>query len=117
MLSRIDLRGQTAARLSASTLAGLLPRARLDVEAAMEAVRPVCEDVRQRGAVAVREQTARFDGVDLVTTRVPAAALDDELEQLDPQLRAALEEAARRARLVHEAQLPSETVTTVAPGT
>ena len=117
MLSRIDLRGQTAARLSASTLAGLLPRAQLDVEAALDAVRPVCADVRQRGAVAVREQTARFDGVDLVTTRVPAAALDDALEQLDPQLRAALEEAARRARLVHEAQLPSETVTTVAPGT
>ena len=117
MLSRIDLRGQTAARLSASTLAGLLPRAQLDVEAALDAVRPVCADVRQRGAVAVREQTARFDGVDLVTTRVPAVALDDALEQLDPQLRAALEEAARRARLVHEAQLPSETVTTVAPGT
>ncbi len=32
-------------------------------------------------------------------------------------MRAALHEAARRARLVHEAQLPSETMTTVAPGT
>jgi histidinol dehydrogenase len=117
VLSRIDLRGQTAARLSGITLAGLLPRARLDVEAALEAVRPVCEDVRSRGAVAVREQTARFDGVDLITTRVPAAALDDALERLDPRLRAALQEAARRARLVHEAQLPRETSTTVAPGT
>jgi histidinol dehydrogenase len=117
VLSRIDLRGQTAARLSGITLAGLLPRARLDVEAALAAVRPVCEDVRHRGAMAVREQTARFDGVDLISTRVPPAALDDALERLEPRLRAALREAARRARLVHEAQLPGPTVTTVAAGT
>jgi histidinol dehydrogenase len=111
------LRGQPAVRLSVTALAGVLPRARLDVEAALEAVRPVCEDVRRRGAVAVREQTARFDGVDLISTRVPQAALNDALERLDPALRAALQEAARRARLVHEAQLPSPTVTTVAAGT
>ena len=117
MLSRIDLRGQPAARLSLITLAGVLPRARLDVEAALDAVRPVCEDVRCRGAIAVREQTARFDGVDLISTRVPAAALNDALERLDPAVRAALREAARRARLVHEVQLPSQTVTTVAAGT
>ncbi len=117
MLSRIDLRGQPAARLSLITLAGVLPRARLDVEAALDAVRPVCEDVRRRGAVAVREQTARFDGVDLISTRVPVAALNDALERLDPAVRAALREAARRARLVHETQLPGQTVTTVAAGT
>jgi histidinol dehydrogenase len=117
VLSRIDLRGQTAVRLSGTILAGVLPRARLDVEAAMDAVRPVCEDVRRRGAVAVREQTAKFDGVDLISTRVPAAALNDALERLDPGVRAALQEAARRTRLVHEAQLPGQTVTTVGAGT
>ncbi len=111
------MRGQTAARLGAIPLAGVLPRAKLDVEAALDAVRPVCEDVRRRGGVAVREQTARFDGVDLISTRVPAAALNDALERLDPAVRAALQEAARRARLVHEAQLPGQTVTTVAAGT
>ncbi len=117
MLSRIDLRGQPAARLSLLTLAAVLPRARLDVAAALDAVRPVCEDVRRRGAIAVREQTARFDGVDLISTRVPPAALNDALERLDPAVTAALREAARRARLVHAAQLPSQTVTTVAAGT
>jgi len=94
----------------------VLPRARLDVAAALAAVRPVCEDVRLRGAAAVRAQTQRFDGVDLATTRVPAQALADALAALSPEVRAALQEAARRARLVHEAQLPRETVTTVAPG-
>ncbi|MDR0342294.1 MAG: histidinol dehydrogenase, partial [Nocardiopsaceae bacterium] len=88
----------------------------LDAAAAAEQVRPVCEDVRRRGAAAVREYTARFDGVDLATTRVPAQALSDALAALDPAVRAALTEAARRARLVHAAQLPTSPVTTVASG-
>ena len=67
VLTRIDLRGKTAASLGGQRLAGTLPRARLDVDAVLEAVRPVCEDVRLRGAAAVRDQTRRFDGVDLAT--------------------------------------------------
>jgi histidinol dehydrogenase len=116
VLRTVDLRGATAASLSRTRLAGVLPRAALDVAAALETVRPVCDDVRDRGAAAVREYTARFDGVDLATTRVPAQALTAALDGLGRGVRAALAEAARRARLVHEAQLPRETVTTVAPG-
>jgi len=116
VLTRVDLRGETAASLSRPRLDGLLPRARLDTGAALDAVRPVCEDVRQRGAPAVRDQTRRFDGVDLATTRVPGNALADALAGLDPDVRAALQEAARRARMVHEAQLPSDVVTKVADG-
>ncbi len=116
MLTRIDLRGEPVARLGVRTLAGLLPRAELDVEAAVAVVRPVCDDVRGRGAEAVREHTARFDGVDLATTVVPREALADALARLDPAVEAALREAARRARLVHEAQVPAERVTVVADG-
>jgi histidinol dehydrogenase len=116
VLSRIDLRGESAASLGGRQLDGTLPRARLDVGAALEAVRPVCEDVRLRGAAAVRDQTRRFDGVDLATTLVPPSALREALDELGGEVRAALEEAARRARLVHEAQLPRDTVTTVADG-
>ncbi len=104
------------ATLDRQRLTGLLPRARTDVESALGAVRPICEDVRRRGAAAVREYTQRFDGVDLVTTRVPAHALRDALAELDPGVRAALQEAARRTRLVHQAQLPADTVTAVADG-
>jgi len=102
--------------LSREKLAGVLPRAELDVEAAVAAVQPICEDVRHRGAAAVREYTARFDGVDLPTTRVPARALAEALQALAPDVRAALEETIRRVRLVHEAQRPPDTTTTVAPG-
>src|SRR5262249_160211 len=113
---RVDLRGKPASELRPGELAGVLPRAELDVEAALEAVRPVCDDVRRRGAAAVREHTVRFDGVGLPSSRVPQQALDDALAELDPGVRAALEEAARRARLVHRAQVPPEHMTTVAPG-
>src|SRR5215469_11671646 len=97
-------------------LSGLLPRAELDVEAAVAVVRPVCDDVRNRGARAVREHTAKFDGVDLPTTIVPREALADALAGLDAGVSAALREAARRVRLVHESQVPAESVTVVAEG-
>ncbi len=94
----------------------MLPRADLDVEAALEKVRPICEAVRHRGVAAVRELTARFDGVELASTRVPAEALDRALAELDPRVRAALEEAVRRTRLVHRDQRRADVTTRVAPG-
>src|SRR5215469_10260973 len=112
----IDLRGRDAAGLTRAALEGVLPRASLDVGRAVELVRPVCEDVRARGGAAVREYTKRFDGVDLPGTRVPAEALDGALATLDPTVRDALAEAARRARVVHEAQLPDRKDTQPAPG-
>ena len=71
MLDRIDLRGRTPGRMGAADLSALLPRAALDVSAAIDRVRPICEDVRVRGAAAVRDYTARFDGVDVPATAVP----------------------------------------------
>jgi histidinol dehydrogenase len=116
VLSRIDLRGQSATSLSREKLTGVLPRAALDIEAATPAVRPICEDVRERGAAAVREYTARFDGMDVPATPVPGERLAEALGGLSPELREALTEAARRARLVHQAQLPADHTTVVAGG-
>jgi histidinol dehydrogenase len=116
VISRIDLRGRPASSLTRTELAGVLPRAATDVETAVAQIRPLCDDVKQRGAEAVREYTARFDGVDLATTRVPPQALDEALAGLDPQVRQALEEAIRRTRRVHGAQLPAETTTQVIGG-
>jgi histidinol dehydrogenase len=116
VIPRIDLRGRKPGDLTRTALTGVLPRATLDVEAAAERIRPLCEDVRHRGAAAVREYTLRFDGVDLASTLVPPDALDAALEALDPAVRAALEEAVRRTRAVHTAQLPSESSTQVTGG-
>ncbi|GLW22353.1 histidinol dehydrogenase [Microbispora triticiradicis] len=111
MISRIDLRGSLP-----GDLRDVLPRAELDVEAALEKVRPICEEVRHRGAAAVRELTARFDGVDIESARVPAEAITRALAELDPAVRAALEESIRRARLVHRDQRRTDTTTQVVPG-
>lgn len=114
VISRIDLRGDTLPEGGA--LRDLLPRAEFDVEAALEKVRPLCEDVRHRGTAALIESAAKFDGVTLERVRVPAEAVDAALAQLDPAVRAALEESIRRARLVHRAQRRSAHTTQVVPG-
>nr|WP_203631447.1 histidinol dehydrogenase [Streptomyces halstedii] len=97
-------------------LRDLLPRAEFDVEAALETVRPICEDVRHRGSAAVIEWGEKFDGVRVEALRVPAAALTAALAELDPAVRAALEESVRRARLVHRAQRRTTHTTQVVPG-
>jgi histidinol dehydrogenase len=111
VISRIDLRGSLP-----GDLRDVLPRADLDVEAALEKVRPICEDVRHRGSAAVREYTKTFDGVDLESARVPAEAIGAALEALDPAVRDALEESIRRARLVHRDQRRTDVTTQVVPG-
>ncbi|WP_018657233.1 histidinol dehydrogenase [Actinomadura flavalba] len=111
MISRIDLRGSLPGDLRT-----VLPRAELDVEAALEKVRPLCEDVRHRGDDAVREYTLAFDGVAIDRVRVPAETVRAALGTLDPAVRDALEECVRRARLVHRDQRRTDVTTRVVPG-
>jgi histidinol dehydrogenase len=113
VISRVDLRGKQASR---SELRDVLPRAELNVAVALEVVRPICEDVRRRGAAAVRDYTNQFDHVDVPTARVPPQALTEALAALDPAVRKALEEAARRTRLVHEAQRRHDATVELSPG-
>jgi histidinol dehydrogenase len=111
VLRRIDLTDADARRLRS-----VLPRAGMDVESAIAAVRPIVEAVRQRGYAAVREATARFDGVDVPRPRVSPAVLAQALDQLDPGVREALTESIRRARIVHEAQRRPDAEIQVVPG-
>ncbi|MEU1539865.1 histidinol dehydrogenase [Actinacidiphila glaucinigra] len=114
MISRIDLRGD--AFPSDGFDRDLLPRAELDVEAALETVRPICEDVKHRGTAALIDYAEKFDGVTIDRVRVPAEALTRALQELDPKVRAALEESIRRARLVHGEQRRTDHTTQVVPG-
>ena len=103
-------------RSTRASLRQVLPRAEFDVEAALDAVRPICEHVHHRGAAALRDLSERFDGVRPDRLRVPAEVLAAALEALDPDIRAALEESIRRARLVHEDQRRTDITTEVVPG-
>src|SRR3954471_21785042 len=114
VLSRIDLRG--SALPGPRELAQLLPRAATDIDSVLAVVRPICEDVRLRGAQAVREITARLDGVDVPDAAVPQSALDEALAACDPAVRAALEEAISRVRKVHADQRRTDVTTDVVRG-
>ena len=113
MISWIDLRGRA---LDARSLREVLPRAEFDVEAAQSLVRPICEDVRHRGAEALRDLGKRFDGVRPARLRVPSEVLAAALAQLDPDVRAALEEAIWRVRIVHQDQRRADITTQVVAG-
>jgi len=113
MLSRIDLRGRS---LGTAELRRTLPRGAADVDSVVDTVRPVVEAIREHGAPAALEYGEKFDSVRPASVRVPAEVIARAVDELDPDVRAALSEAIRRARIVHSAQRRSDTVTEVAPG-
>ena len=113
MMRRTDLRGRSDEALD---YRAVVPRAGFDVDAALAVVRPICEDVRDRGVAAIREYAARFDGVDQDDIVVPVEELELALARLDPDVRAGLEESIRRLRATCEAELEPDVVTELGPG-
>src|SRR5260370_6286226 len=99
--------------------ARLVRRAEIRIDELVERVRPIVEDVRNRGDDALVELTARFDHVQLTADqlRVSRAEIEQAHAQLDAPVRAALEQAIRNIRTFHQRQMPHEQwFTEVAPG-
>ena len=71
---------------------------------ALQAATSIVADVRERGDEALREYTSRFDGVELESFRVSDAAIDEQIQKVDPTLAAALRKAANQIRDFHERQ-------------
>ncbi len=112
-MARIDLRG---ADLSAARLRTTLPRGGVDVDSVVPKVRPIVDDIAARGAIAALEYGENFDGVRPETVRVAGEKLQAALSALDADVRAALEVAIDRTRIVHADQRRTDTTTTLAPG-
>ncbi len=110
VLNRVDLRGST------TDPRDLLPRAELDVAAAIEQIRPTVEAVHQHGIDAVLAASERFDKVRPDRLKVAPEQLRAAAAQLDPTVRAALVESTERARRVHADQRRGEVQTQVVPG-
>jgi histidinol dehydrogenase len=68
------------------------------------AVARLLADVRARGDAALREWTARIDGVTLAAPEVPQAEWEAAYHALDADLRDALETSAARVRDFHARQ-------------
>ncbi len=118
MIRRIDLRSAATGRAVGEPFdyRTALPRADFDVEAAVPATHAICEEVRTRGLEAILEMSATFDGVTQTDIRVPAEAMTRALDELDPAIRAGLEESIRRLRVASEAELEHDVVTDLGPG-
>ncbi len=97
VLTRLDLRGVT-------DVAAAVPALDAD-EQPRDAARQIIDDVRSRGDDALRELTKRFDGCTITDLRVSPATMVDALARIAPEVRDALEHAAREIRTYHEAQL------------
>ncbi|GAA4684000.1 histidinol dehydrogenase [Frondihabitans cladoniiphilus] len=113
MMQTTDLRGRA---LSSAQLLALIPRAVADVTAASDAAEALIDDVRRRGSAALLDQAERFDHVRPATLRVPADAIARAVAELDPLVRAALEESIARVTVSSRAQVPAAQVTHPAPG-
>ena len=109
----VDLRGQ---RLSKSEYQAKLPRAALDVNAAMVQVEPIIEEVRNGDVSSLLSLSERFDGIRPTQIRVPREVIREALESIDPALKKVIEEAIRRVRIVHRDQVRGETTVRVVDG-
>ncbi len=69
-----------------------------------QAVERIIRDVRERGDAALREWSARLDGVDLPSFEVPPQQIEQAVAALDPQLIAALRLAAGEIERFHRRQ-------------
>ncbi|MEI6406164.1 MAG: histidinol dehydrogenase [Actinomycetes bacterium] len=112
-IRRVDLRGQSLSKLG---YARLLPRAELDIDAALNAIAPILARIETGSETDLLDLCEEFDGIRPAQIRVPEAAITTALADLAPEIRSALEESIRRITKAHLDQVRSEVFTEVVPG-
>lgn len=113
VIRTIDLRGEN---LNRAQLLSAMPRAQMGVREASDLVTPILNDVKERGAAALRDYAEKFDHVRPEHLRVPKEELTKAAAQLEPGVRSAIEESIKRIRAVSASQRPKDFTTDLAPG-
>ena len=106
----------TGKQITRELVAAEIPRAKIDVTAAVESIRSLVESIRTDGAKPIVAIAKTLDGIDIEPIKVNKAELVLALQELSPELRRALEIAIERVRKVSVANLPQNTVTELAKG-
>ena len=109
----VDFRGRSLSKLGYRTE---LPRAELDIEAALISIEPILQGLKSGSESTLLDLCEKFDGVRPKSIRVPIAEIKSALDSLDSDVRLALEEAIRRVTKAHTDQLRSEIFTQVVAG-
>jgi histidinol dehydrogenase len=102
--------------ISADQVSRDLPRAALDLDSAVEIIRPLVEKIRTGGSSALKAIAKDIDGIDIEPIRVSEAELKTALANLEPNLRSSLEIAIERVRKVAIESIPKGFSTELAPG-
>jgi histidinol dehydrogenase len=113
LIRTLDLRGK---HLSAPEIRQIAPRASLDIAEAAKQVQPLLADIQARGVEAVLAAARQFDGFEPSPIWVAQNEIDKALEDLQPALRTAIEEAIARVRKVSKDSMPSSSRTSLADG-
>lgn len=79
----------------------------MSIDTVLGAVGVIVDEVQTGGLSAVLRQIAQFDSVTLQSPKVSQEALDHALDNLDPELRSAIEESIERVRKVSNASMPA----------
>ncbi len=107
MLTRLDLQGQTtfdADVLTSATAATAPDVPAPDLTSQLESVRQILAQVKAEGDRALLDLARRFDGAELDNLAIPHSQVQAAPSQIEPQVRSALETAARRIRDFHASQ-------------
>lgn len=102
--------------ISAAQIQRELPRASLDLDSAIEIIRPLVQRIRTQGSSAIEAIAQEIDGTDISPIRVSQEELKEALANLDSEIRASLEIAIERVRKVSLASVPKDFETELAQG-
>ncbi|MDR2082920.1 MAG: histidinol dehydrogenase [Candidatus Ancillula trichonymphae] len=121
-IKELDWRTLEVDAMTKSELDKLLPRADFSLKTALETVRPMLEQVKNKGVAALYEFARQFDSVEQDPKnagsgiKIPQDYLKKSWNSLSTELKDALLEAKERITTVHLAQVPSESTTELAEG-
>jgi len=88
----------------------------MDIDSALKEIEPIISKVRDGSESDLLELGERFDGIRPASVRVPKEIIQAALLNLEPSLRAVIEEAIRRVRIVHRDQVRETSTVRVVDG-
>ena len=110
MIARVDLR--KVEKLPRP----VVQRAQIDIDSVLNVVKPIIEDVKQNGDLAIISWTEKLDGVKPSSLRVPQEVIDQAFNEMPPDVIDALKESIKRSQIVHQSQIREESKTQVVTG-